>query len=231
LWLRRFAAGESGFEDRARRPRHSPRRLSCELEARILAVRDAHPAWGARKIVAVLRRNGLEPPEASTVRAVLWRHDRIAPDSPGRAYGRFERATPNALWQMDFKGRVRLSGGGFVHPLTVIEDHSRFAVGLAAWADQRTQTVQAHLERALRHHGLPEAIYVDNGSPWGGGQPGQWTPLRVWLLKLSVETGEVAQGLFRSRSASPSSTRISATTCLTRSQPSRRDVVTLPSAA
>jgi transposase InsO family protein len=136
----------------------------------------------------VLRRNGLEPPAASTVHAVLSRHGRIAPLSPGRAYGTFERPAPNALWQMDFKGRVRLNCGAFLHPLTVIDDHSRFAVGLAACADQKTQTVQAHLERALRHHGLPEAIYVDNGSPWGGGIPGKWTPLRVWLLKLGIET-------------------------------------------
>lgn len=188
LWLRRHAAGESGFEDRSRRPHHSPRRLAERLEARILAVRDRHPAWGARKIAAVLQREGIAPPAASTIHAVLRRHDRIAPESPGRAYGSFERSEPNALWQMDFKGRVRLSCGPWLHPLTVIDDHSRFAVGLAACADQQTQTVQARLERVFRHHGLPEAIYVDNGSPWGGGQPGQWTPLRLWLLKLGVQT-------------------------------------------
>jgi transposase InsO family protein len=188
VWLRRFAAGEDAFTDRSRRPHRSPRRLAAALEADILSVRDAHPAWGARKIAAVLHREGIEPPATSTVHAVLSRHGRIAPDSPGRAYGRFERAAPNALWQMDFKGRVRLGCGAWLHSLTVIDDHSRFAVGLAACADQKTQTVQAHLERALRHHGLPEAIYVDNGSPWGGGTPGQWTPLRVWLAKLGIET-------------------------------------------
>jgi len=188
LWLRRFAAGERAFEDRSRRPLQSPRRLTDHLEAQILAVRKAHPAWGARKIVAVLRRDGIAPPAASTVHAVLSRHGCIAPESPGRAYGTFERSAPNALWQMDFKGRVRLGGGEWLHPLTVIDDHSRFAVGLAACADQQTQTVQTRLEVTFRHHGLPEAIYVDNGSPWGGGRPGQWTPLRLWLLKLGIET-------------------------------------------
>jgi transposase InsO family protein len=188
LWLRRFAAGERVFEDHSRRPLHSPRRLADDLEARILAVRKAHPAWGARKIAAVLRRDGIVPPAASTVHAVLSRHGCIAPESPGRAYGTFERGAPNALWQMDFKGRVRLGCGGWLHPLTVIDDHSRFAVGLAACADQQTQTVQTRLEVTFRHHGLPEAIYVDNGSPWGGGRPGQWTPLRLWLLKLGIET-------------------------------------------
>jgi transposase InsO family protein len=188
LWLRRFAAGESAFADRSRRPLHSPRRLAGEVERQILLVRDEHPAWGARKIAAVLRRNGIAPPAVSTVHAVLSRHGRVAPDSPGRAYGTFERPAPNALWQMDFKGRVPLGCGAWLHPLTVIDDHSRFAVGLAACANQTTSTVQARLEAAFRSHGLPEAIYVDNGSPWGGGRPGQWTPLRLWLLKLGIKT-------------------------------------------
>ena len=34
---------------------------------------------------------------------------------------------------------------------------------------------------------MPGALYLDNGSPWGGGVPGQWTPLGVWLLKLGIE--------------------------------------------
>lgn len=44
------------------------------------------------------------------------------------------------------------------------------------------------LTGALRRYGLPAAIYVDNGSPWGAGTRGQWTRLRIWLLMLGVET-------------------------------------------
>lgn len=188
LWLRRFAEGEHRFEDRSRRPRHSPAQLGEAVQERIVSVRRAHPAWGARKIAAVLRREGCQVPAVSTIHAVLSRHGYVVADRPGRAYGRFEKDEPNALWQMDFKGRVRLGCGAWLHPLTVIDDHSRFAIVLAACLNQQTPTVQAHLERALRHHGLPRAIYVDNGSPWGGGVPGQWTALRVWLLKLGITT-------------------------------------------
>jgi len=52
--------GASAFGDRSRRPLHSPRRLADAVEARILAVRDAPPAWEVRKIVALLRREGVE---------------------------------------------------------------------------------------------------------------------------------------------------------------------------
>ena len=189
LWLRRFS-GLEALADRSRRPLTSPRRSPFEIETAVLAVRDAHPAWGARKIGACLRQAGMSGvPAASTVHAVLKRHGRIAPDAgPGKAYERFEKEAPNLLWQMDFKGRLKLSCGRWCHTLTVIDDHSRFAVALEACGDERADTVQARLEKAFRHNGLPCAIYVDNGSPWGCAVPGRWTCLTVWLLKLGIHT-------------------------------------------
>jgi hypothetical protein len=97
---------------------------------------------GARKIAGVLRRERIEPPATSTVHAALSRHGGTALDSLGRAYWTFEHAIPNALWQMDFKGSVRLRCGAWLHPLTVIDDHLRFAVKLAACADQQMHTVR-----------------------------------------------------------------------------------------
>lgn len=189
LWLRRFA-GLEALVDRSRRPLTSPQRSSTEVETAILAVRDAHPAWGARKICACLRQTEMAGvPAASTVHAVLKRHGRIAPEAgPGKAYERFEKEAPNLLWQMDFKGRLKLSCGRWCHTLTVIDDHSRFAVALEACGDERADTVQARLEKAFRHNGLPRAIYVDNGSPWGCAVPGRWTCLTVWFLKLGIRT-------------------------------------------
>lgn len=187
VWLKRLEAGEPP-QDRSRRPLTSPRRTGPELERSVLAVRDEHPAWGARKIARRLQDLGIDPPCASTVHAILVRHDRISPQAGNHiAPGRFEREAPNLLWQMDFKGRIRLASGLWCHPLTVIDDHSRFAVGLEACTDERMQTVRGRLEPILRHHGLPMAIYTDNGNPWGTGVPNQWTRLRVWLLKLGID--------------------------------------------
>ncbi len=49
-WRARSAGGDAASVDRSRAPQHSPRRTAAELEAEVLAVRDAHPAWGARKM-------------------------------------------------------------------------------------------------------------------------------------------------------------------------------------
>jgi len=151
-------------------------------------VRDAHPAWGARKIVRCLEREGIGSPAISTVHEILRRHDRIVPPLGGAvARQRFEKHAPNLLWQMDFKGWVRLGNGARCHPLTIIDDHSRYVPCLKACADQKNHTVRSHLNTTFQRYGLPDAIFVDNGSPWGDASGKHWTRLRVWLLKLGVE--------------------------------------------
>ena len=61
-WLARWVGGDRDLCDRSRRPHSSPARSDATMEALVLKVRDAHPAWGARKIARCLEREGVEPP-------------------------------------------------------------------------------------------------------------------------------------------------------------------------
>lgn len=185
-WLGRWAANRE-LADRSRRPHSSPRRTQQAIEECVLAVRDAHPAWGARKIERCLAREGVAQPAISTVHEILRRHGRIADRLGGAvAQQRFEKAAPNLLWQMDFKGWVALGDGGRCHPLTVLDDHSRYNVCLQACGDERGKTVQQRLQLTFRRYGLPEAFFVDNGGPWGDSCGQRWTRFSVWLLKLGI---------------------------------------------
>lgn len=191
-WLGRYRqAGEAGLQERSRRPRRSPGQTPPLLEEAVLGVREAHPAWGGRKIRARLQAIGLaEVPAASTITAILRRHGLIDPaeSEKHRAWKRFEAPAPNDLWQMDFKGHFAI-GQGRCHPLTVLDDHSRYALGLEACANERGSTVQARLTGIFRRYGLPRKMLMDNGSPWGADAAHPYTPLTVWLLKLGVEVG------------------------------------------
>ena len=186
-WLRRARDPQEDFTDRSRAPHCQPKRTSPGLERAILKVRDAHPAWGSRKIAHCLVRDGLQPPALSTIHAILERHDRIRPkDRHRHSHCRFAKQEPNQLWQMDFKGHVTIGGKVRCHPFCILDDHSRFSICLSACENERTVTVKPLLVRAFQRYGLPSAIYVDNGSPWGCGVPGSWTELGVWLLKLGI---------------------------------------------
>jgi hypothetical protein len=79
-----------------------------------------------------------------------------------------------------------LANGTRCHPLTVIDDHSRYVPCLKACANEQRPTVQEHLTATFRRYGLPEAFYIDNGSPWGDTSGARWTRLKVWLLKLGI---------------------------------------------
>ncbi len=188
-WLGRYqAGGVSGLEDQSRRPKSSPNRTSVTLEEQVVELRSVHPAWGGRKLRRRLLDQGVEQvPAASTITEILRRRDLLSELKGCQAFQRFERERPNELWQMDFKGHFGLGAGGRCHPLTVLDDHSRYAARCwQACGNEQGQTVQERLTQTFRRYGMPESMLMDNGSPWGDDRESPWTPLTVWLLRLGV---------------------------------------------
>jgi transposase InsO family protein len=185
-WLQRAAAGETDGRDRSRRPQTSPGRTPREVEERVLALRTAHPAWGGRKRHHALARQGMVPsPAPSTITAILRRHGLLVAAAPPRNFVRFAHAAPNDLWQVDFMGH-RAWDQGRVHPLTLLDDHSRFALAVRACANEQQTTVQDQLTAVFRRYGLPRIILSDNGSPWGSAGMGGLTTLEAWLVQLGI---------------------------------------------
>lgn len=196
-WLAREAQDEvQGLQERSRRPLCSPSRTSSELEAQVLALRQEHPAWGGRKISKRLKKLGhTDAPAPSTVTSILHRHGLISEvaSAQATAWQRFEHAQPNELWQIDFKGYFS-TPAGLCHPLTVIDDHSRYNLVLAACTHTNTQSVQPLLTEGFRRYGLPVRMNADNGAPWGS--PSQHehgiTHLTVWLIRLGIRVSHSA---------------------------------------
>ena len=188
-WRRRYRAeGAAGLVDRSRRPQTSPDRTPPAIEDAVLAVREQHPSWGGRKIKAFLARQGQDGlPSPSTITRILDRHGRLEEPAASRQgpYQRFEAAAPNDLWQIDFKGHFALEEGR-CHPLSVLDDHSRYLLGLVACGEEGRHTVQSQLVRLFERYGLPRRMLSDNGSPWGAPGSGGRTTLEVWLLQLGV---------------------------------------------
>jgi transposase InsO family protein len=190
-WIARFqAAGVEALSDRSRRPLSTPTATPAATEQRVLALRQLHPAWGARKLRRRLLDSGqltaTQLPAASTITAILRRHDQLGSRAgQPRDWQRFEQPAPNRLWQMDFKGHFAIDTGR-CHPLTILDDHSRYALAIVACSNERMTTVRGHLEVVFGRYGLPERILCDNGPPWGNSMAEPHTELTVWLLRLGV---------------------------------------------
>ena len=190
-WRERHrACAEEPVVDRSRKPHRSPTQTPAEIEQKVLQIRDAHPAWGGLKIRKRLKVMGEKTlPSPSTIAAVLKRHDRIsdAESAKRKPWTRFERERPNELWQVDFKGEFALNNKSYCYPLTLLDDHSRFSLGILACGNQTRQTVQSHFRNVFAIYGLPHAIYVDNGNPWGGSHLMRHTRFTAWLMRHDVE--------------------------------------------
>lgn len=190
-WLQRFRAeGLPGLADRSRRPKRSPQQCAGLMASAVVALRHEHPTWGGRKLRRRLQDLGQSKvPAASTCTEIVRRAQLITPEASEAAtpWQRFERAQPNELWQIDYKGHFGTQCGGRCHPLAMLDDHSRFNLVLSAEANERGSTVQAALETSFAQYGLPEALLSDNGPPWGSSDPTcPYTTLTVWLLRLGV---------------------------------------------
>ena len=83
------------------------------------------------------------------------------------ALKRFEREAPN-LWQMDFKGEYQYAGG-WCYPLSIVDDHSRYAVPVRSPALEPVCVV-----RTFEVYGVPEALLMDHGTPW-------WSTKWLWI--------------------------------------------------
>src|SRR5438128_11340936 len=90
-WLARYdAEGRRGLGDRSRAPRHCPHKIPEDVAALLVTAREAHPHWGARKLLAYLgpRHPEVEDwPAASTAADPLARrglvHRRRRRRAPG----------------------------------------------------------------------------------------------------------------------------------------------------
>lgn len=187
-WIKRSESGE-GYEDRSRAPFHTANKTSPEKEAKVLAVRGTHPAWGPRKIRQFLINKGeTDLPANSTICNILRRNGCISEEASRAAtpYKRFQKEHCNEMWQTDFKGHFAMKDGNRCHPLTVLDDCTRFSLCVDAKEnEQRTGVVQS-FERLFAEYGLPDALLCDHGNPLGNSQTTAYSVFEVWLMERDI---------------------------------------------
>lgn len=188
-WLNRYleAGHLAAVQEQSRRPLHSPGKTSASVERQVVALRRKHPDWGAKKLRILLVAEGIDLP-VITVHRILLRNELVQPEDRRRpAPHRFERARPNELWQMDYKG-VPAAVSAQLVPLSIIDDHSRYLTALAPLPNTGAEVLLALLPKVFAECGLPEAMLVDHGTPWWNSQSA-WglTRVSLWLMKQDIE--------------------------------------------
>ena len=145
-WLNRYKKGSlSELNDQNKTPYHSPNKVDAIIEELIVEKHKEYPYWGPRKLRNLLinEKTFQEVPSVSTFARVFKRNqcEVIKSQKSNPAKKRFERTMPNELWQMDFKGSF-MTRAHRCYPLTIIDDYSRYSIGLKACRNEQSRTVQ-----------------------------------------------------------------------------------------
>ena len=153
--------GIQGLQPKKPGPRYSKHNntIPKRLEQRILALKQKHPSWGARRIKY---QYGLAC-HWTTVHRVIRRHGlliRIKPKpQPSK---RFQRRHVDSLWQGD-TFQFRISGVGKVYVTGFTDDRSRYRIKSKAYLHKGAKEAINALHRALKKGRIPREIYFDNG--------------------------------------------------------------------
>ena len=199
-WVKRYEAnGFEGLEDLDRRPHHTKLKLSGDVVAEIVRLRQAHPTWGARKLAHIIKRDRptFPPPSERAAHRVLVRsgflqpgrrHKRRRRKLPVSGPPRVEAKKPNDLWTVDFKGWWLALDKSRCEPLTIRDACSRYILRIEVLPTPRMDRVRAVFEKVFAKYGLPKTILTDNGPPFVSttGDLGL-TQLSRWWLSLGIE--------------------------------------------
>jgi len=101
---------------------------------------------------------------------------------------------PNAVWSVDFKGWFRTGDGTRVDPLTIRDMTSRCLLAVELLGEQTIAATRPVFERTFRRNGLPDAIRMDNGSPFGADGALGLTRLSSWWIRLGIRVEFITPG-------------------------------------
>jgi putative transposase len=160
-WILAWRRG--GFDALLPAPRQVAPRTPAEVLDLAAALKRENPERTAAQVARILRTHLGWAPSESTVLRLFTRLELTGPTPPRPVFGRFEAARSNQLWTGDALHGPPIAGRK-TYLFAFLDDHSRAIVGHRFGYAEDTVRLAAALRPALASRGVPEAVYVDNGS-------------------------------------------------------------------
>jgi len=165
-WVRAYQeGGEAGLRNKVRSA-ESRRKLPGPVRRKIIEIKKREPFFGVQRISHLLKRVFFLSASPETVRRTLQEESLIVPSQKKHSSNIsrprfFERSTPNQMWQGDiFTFRL---GGRYAYLVGMIDDYSRYMVGLELYRSQTADQVIEVYRRAVGEYGVPKEVLTDRG--------------------------------------------------------------------
>jgi transposase InsO family protein len=165
-WVKAYQErGEAGLRNQGR-SLGSRKKLPVPVREKIVEIKKQKPFFGVKRISHLLKRVFFLSASPETVRRTLKEESLIVPAKKKHSSNItrprfFERATPNQMWQGDiFTFRL---GGRYAYLVGMIDDYSRYMVGLELYRSQTADQVIEVYRRAVGEYGVPKEVLTDQG--------------------------------------------------------------------
>ncbi|MBS3089816.1 transposase [Candidatus Pacearchaeota archaeon] len=158
-WNERLNKNDWDLLDKSRRPKNIRYKITPEMESKILMLRK-ELGWGENRLADYVDVSHW------SVNKVLNKHNLCNPNQRRKKrlkYIRWQRKHPNSLWQMDVSDQKIKDKYCFA----VIDDCSRYCLGLFALNEVTTSILTHLLDELIKIHGKPREILTDNGNVFG----------------------------------------------------------------
>ena len=195
-WKNRFyEKGKAGLCEQSR-ARLSQEGIDGDTAAELIRIKNAHLAWGPKKIREIYARAYPQKsvPSLSSVKRILDKAGLVktrnirrpaSSDCP-RLQRQIQAEAANDVWSIDFKGWWR-SDGEICEPFTVRDRYSRKILCVKLMQSKTSAAVRAVMTDLFKTYGLPKVIHSDNGAPFAA--PNgllNLTSLSVWWITLGI---------------------------------------------
>jgi transposase InsO family protein len=178
-WYYRYRQrGLDGLLPDRRRDAGRAQALTPELRQLLLDIRREHPSASSSLVLRTLVASGRMQEGAVSSTTLRRLYAEAGLDRMGLRDGegaktrlRWQAARPMALVHGDVCYGPSLRVDGRIRPLRIhglLDDASRYVLALEAHHQEREVDMLGLLVRALRRHGKPDALYLDNGSTYRG---------------------------------------------------------------
>jgi len=159
-WTSKLNKTEWDLKDKSTKPKNIHYKINDKIEKRVIELRNK-TGYGANKISFFVKEIS-----ESSVKRILNKNNLTNPNPRRKKrikYIRWQRKHPNSLWQMDVSDQ-KIEGK---YCFAVIDDCSRYCVGLIDLNNVTTLVVTHILDELGRVHGFPREILTDNGNVFG----------------------------------------------------------------
>ena len=164
---------------RSPRPRQPGARIDLQVLELAVALKRENPDRTAAQVARILQASGGWAPSESTLLRLFHRRDLMGPADAGTpVFGRFEAADPNERWVGDALHGPKI-GGRKTYLFAFLDDHTRLVTGYRFGFAEDTARLAVALHPALAARGVPQTVYVDNGSAF----------VDSWLLRACGKLG------------------------------------------